>query len=403
MLLWIILALLTAAVAIAVLAPLLRPGNADATLSPDVAVYRQQLAEIEAERERGVLGPAEAEAARIEISRRLLAAAERAEGSSDATRPPSEATAAAKSAVPAGAQRIFLAAAVTIPALALGLYIMQGRPDMPAYSIAERRAPPSLEGTRLAEAIALVEARLRQHPEDGQGWDVIAPIYLKLGRYDDAVDAFARAIRLLGETPKRLSGFAESSILASNGIVGEAARKAYEKLAKSDPAAIEPRFWLAIAKEQNGEIAAAAADYRKLLADAPADAPWRAMVEERLTAVLARGGEAAERKPAPGGKAPDASGPPERGPSASEIEAAEKMSPEQRARMIEGMVAGLAERLKADGKDLAGWIRLVRAYAVLGRRDDALSALASARQAFPADEKALSELARLARALGLET
>ena len=127
------------------------------------------------------------------------------------------------------------------------------------------------------------------------------------------------------------------------------------------------------------------------------------MVEERIAAVAARGGETGDRKPAGDGKSPDAITPPERGPSASEVEAAEKMPPEQRARMIEGMVAGLAERLKANNQDLPGWLRLVRAYAVLGRRDDALSALASARQAFPADEKALSELARLARALGLET
>lgn len=401
MLLWLTLALLTAVSAIVVLAPLLKANSArsDAEHEADVAVYRQQLAEIEAERERGVLGTAEAEAARIEVSRRLLAAAERAEGLTGAKSDKAEAPAS----IPAGAQRVFLAAVVAIPALALGLYAMQGKPGMPAYPVAERRAPPTLEGTRLAEAIALVEARLRQHPEDGQGWDVIAPIYLRLGRYDDAVDAFSRAIRLLGETPKRLAGFAEASILASNGIIGEPARKAYEKLAKVDPAAIEPRFWLAMAKEQNGELAAAAADYRKLLADAPADAPWRAMVEERIAAVAARGGETGDRKPAGDGKSPDAITPPERGPSASEVEAAEKMPPEQRARMIEGMVAGLAERLKANNQDLPGWLRLVRAYAVLGRRDDALSALASARQAFPADEKALSELARLARALGLET
>ena len=401
MLLWTILALMTAAVAIVVLMPLLGRKPVATAASPDVAVYRQQLAEVEAERERGVLGPAEAEAARIEISRRLLAAAERAAESDAAARgllpPPAEAPPSSPAAVATGAQRIFLAAAVSMPALALGLYVVQGQPHMPGFPIAERRAPPSLEGTRLAEAIALVEARLRQHPEDGQGWDVIAPIYLKLGRYDDAVDAFMRAIRLLGETAKRLSGFAEASILASNGIVGEAARRAYEKLAKADPTAIEPRFWLAVAKEQNGELAVSAADYRKLLADAPADAPWRAMVEERLAAVAARSGDK-ETKP-PQGSGP----PPERGPSASEIEAAEKMSPEQRARLIEGMVAGLAERLKANGKDLAGWLRLVQAYAVLGRREDAISALASARQAFPADENALSELARLARTLGLET
>ena len=93
--------------------------------------------------------------------------------------------------------------------------------------------------------------------------------------------------------------------------------------------------------------------------------------------------------------------PPGPGPSAADVAAAEKLAPEDRARMIAQMVDGLAERLKRDGRDLAGWLRLVNAYAVLDRKDDARAALARARQHFPADEKALAELAALAKSLGL--
>jgi cytochrome c-type biogenesis protein CcmH len=234
-----------------------------------------------------------------------------------------------------------------------------------------------------------VEARLREHPEDGQGWDVIAPVYFKLGRFREAAAAYVTAARLQGETVRRLAGFAEASVLAADGIVSEEARVAYEKILKLEPGRPEPRFWLALAKEQDGKLDAALADYKGLLSDATADAPWRGAVESRIAEVSQRlGGTAA------GAVEP-------RGPTSADVAAAEKLAPGDRARMISQMVDGLAERLKRDGRDLAGWLRLVNAYVVLDRKDDARAALARARQHFPADEKALGELAALAKSLGL--
>ena len=95
---------------------------------------------------------------------------------------------------------------------------------------------------------------------------MIAPVYLKLGRFRDAADAYANAARLKGETAALLAGLAEASILASDGVVTEEARTAYEKILKLEPERIEPRFWLALAKEQDGRLAEALADYQ-----APAD------------------------------------------------------------------------------------------------------------------------------------
>ena len=246
-----------------------------------------------------------------------------------------------------------------------------------------------LEQADVGDLIAKVEARLREHPEDGQGWDVIAPIYFKLGRFREAAAAYASAARLEGETVRRLAGFAEAAVLAADGIVGEEARLAFEKILKLEPGRPEPRFWLALAKEQDGKLADALAEYKALLAEAPADAPWRGAVEGRIAEV--------SRRLAGTGKAE----PRARGPSAADVAAAEKLAPQDRARMIAQMVDGLAERLKRDGRDLAGWLRLVNAYAVLDRKDDARAALARARQHFPADEKALAELAALAKSLGL--
>jgi cytochrome c-type biogenesis protein CcmH len=375
MLLWITFAVLTATVLAAVLAPLGRARRATATADAGaLEVYRDQLSELESERARGLIEESDAAAARTEIARRLLASA------AEADRIP------AAPATPSSQRSLAAGIAVLVPLLALGVYLTYGSPGLPDYPHAAR-SQVALENAQIGELVAKVEARLREHPEDGEGWDVIAPVYLRLGRLRDATDAFAHAVRLKGESVKRLAGLAEASVLAADGVVTEDARLAYEKILKLEPGRPEARFWLALAKEQDGKLAEAVADYKAMLAQAPADATWRAAVEQRIAEVSQRLSGA---QPAP-----------LRGPSTEDMAAAEKLAPADRARMIAGMVEGLAQRLKRDGRDLAGWLRLVNAYVVLGRKDDALTALADARKTFGGDEKALSELAALANRLGL--
>ena len=251
-----------------------------------------------------------------------------------------------------------------------------------------------------------MELRLHQNPEDGQGWDVIGPVYMKQGRFQEAADAFSNATRILGENTRRLAGFAESTVLANDGIVTEPARTAYEKLMKLEPARIEPRFWLALAKEQDGKFAAATKDYEALLKDAPADATWRPMVIERLEAIQSKLGlqnssKVAATPPVRSSIPPSANI--ERGPSGEDVAAAGKLAPDQRQQMIEGMVQGLADRLKKDARDLAGWQRLIRAYSVMGRKTDALTALATARQTFKDEPLSLAALGNLAESLGLDS
>jgi cytochrome c-type biogenesis protein CcmH len=389
MLLWIAFALLTAAVLAWMLAPLARPAPADEALAPAEAgaraVYRDQLAEIEAERAAGLIGAAEAEAAKIEISRRLLASAARAE----------EAAAPGAAEPPAGTHhgRIALATAAGVALLTLGLYLAYGSPGTPDTLAAQANAARGQ--AELARMIAQVEARLRQAPDDGAGWEVIAPVYLKLGRYPDAAAAYANAARLQGESVKLLAGLAEASILAKDGVVTEEARAAYEKILKLEPGRAEPRFWLAMGKEQDGRLPEALADYRALLNEAVPDADYRDALETRVKEVSARiaaGGQ--EQQGRQSAKAPT-------GPTAADLEAAARLSPDQRQQMVVGMVEGLAQRLKRDGRDLAGWQRLLQAYTVLGRRDDARAALAEARRNFEGDARALSDLSGLAAKLGL--
>ncbi len=367
---WIAIATLAAAVTLAVTRPLLRePDSSSGNFSvADAAVYKDQLSEIENDRARGVLSEAESDAARAEVARRLLRAAE------PALRPEAPAN-----SLPAKIGFLHTGATLAIPLVSLGLYLVLGAPGMPGQPLQQRlaRTPTAASADDL---VAKVEARLREVPGDGKGWDVIAPVYMAQGRFGDAADAYANANRILGETPERLEGFAMASIRATNGMVNEFARKALTRALSLDPKKQDLRIWLGLAKEQDGDVAAAVADYRALLAEAPADAKWRGAVEARIADVEARGSDLATS------------------PAASQTPA--ELTPEVRA-MAEKMVDGLAEKLRANAKDLQGWLMLIRSQKMLARDADAASALSEARRQFAGDGKSLGDIDKLAKELGL--
>lgn len=404
MILWISFAVLAAAV-IAVLArPMLADGPDEAVddaQAADLAVYRDQLAEIEADRDRGLIDADEAESARAELARRLLQRSEHAADSSPKSSSPEAWLSPAK---------IAYATAATIPVLAVAIYLAIGSPSMPGMPQSARlNDQPDKAG--IEELVAKVEAQLRKSPEDGRGWDVIAPIYLRLQRFDDAANAFAQAIRLQGETQRRLRGFAEASVLANNGIVVEPARLAYRQILKARPGDHEARFWLAMADEQEGKLEAAETAYRKVLADAPDDAPWKGVVESRLSQIAAQrrnppampGLAQQSDEPSSASKtaADGATRPP--GPSAEDIAAARGMSKEDQQAFINTMVERLAGNLAKNPEDFEGWLRLVRAYSVLGRKEDASQALLSARKSAQGDSQKNARLDALASELGLGT
>ncbi len=380
MVLWISFAVLAAAVTLAVTRPLLRAGTAQSSPADgDLAVYRDQLAEIEAEKAQGLIPETEAEAARAEVARRLIKRVEE-----------KERIESGKLGRASLARQVAVYSAAALPVIAVGIYLAVGSPSLPGQPYEARLKAP-LEGASEADLVAQVEAHLRQNPEDGRGWDVIAPVYIRQGQFQRAADAYERAMRLLGESPKRLAGFARATILARDGIVTASAERAYGKMLALDPKSIEPRVWLAIAKEQEGDFAAAETAYRKLLDEVGPEGPWRAILQRRLKSI----------EPQQGGEADPGAAPaaPEIAPN--EMAKFRAMSPDERQKVINEMVDGLAARLKQDGKDLNGWMRLVRAYSVLGRTSDASAALADARSNFAGDEKSLAQLNALAQSLGI--
>jgi cytochrome c-type biogenesis protein CcmH len=381
MTLWLILALMTAAAVFAVLWPLGR--RATASGGDELVVYRDQMAEIGRDLEAGRIGTAEAEAARIEVLRRILAA----DAAQAESRP-------ARTGVPLALRRaVAVAALMLLPLGAAALYAALGSPGLPGEPLAARLTKPP-DHQSIETLVAQVEKHLEQHPTDGRGWELLVPVYLRMGRFDEAVKAERNVLTYSGETPDRQAGLGEAMVAAAQGIVTAEAGAAFKRALELDPKNAKARFYLGLAAEQDGRRDEAAKRWRELVAEAPPGAPYLAFVREALARVDP---DAAKSAPAPA--SPSIAAAP--GPNAAQVAAAADMTPEQRQTMIRGMVARLAERLKSDGRDLDGWLRLMRAYMVLGERDKARDAAADARRAIGNDADKLRRIDETAKGLGL--
>lgn len=368
MTLWLVFLLMTAVAIFAVLWPLSQ--RAPVKAGSDIAVYRDQLDEIERDRNAGLIGDREAESARTEVSRRLIAAA-------DATL-----------VVPAGGSPwrrriVALAALALLPLGAASLYLALGSPQLPGQPQAARSDLPA-DHQPIVELVGRVEAHLEQNPDDGRGWEVVGPVYMQLGRYDEAIKARRNVLRLLGPTAEREADLGEALTAGANGIVTAEAKAAFDRAVALNPADFRARYFVGLAAEQDGRPEAAADIWRKLLASAPADAAWKDFVREALARV------------------DPTAGAPQPGPSAADVAAAGEMSTEQRDTMIRGMVARLADRLKQDGSDVDGWLRLLRAYVVLGDKSQARAAADDARRALASEPDKLRQVNDLIKGLGLE-
>ena len=368
------LALMTAVAALAVLWPLSRARTLKATREADLAVYRDQLAEIARDAKSGRLPAAEAEAARIEVARRMLAA---------------DAAADAASADPAVAGRRRRAATIFallfVPVCAAALYAVMGSPGLPGAPLAERMAAAP-DRSDVAILVRRVEEHLQKNPNDGQGYEILAPIYLRLGRPEDSARAYGEAIRILGPSAERLSARGDALVVAADGLVTADAAKAFAAALALNPNEPRAAYFLGLAAEQDGRAQDAARIWGDLLARTPASALYRPMVAEALARV---GGTVPPAAPSPATP----------GPNAADVNAAAQMSPQDRNAMVRGMVERLAARLDQEPNDIDGWERLIRAYGVLGDKDKADAALKTARAAFKDDPAALARLDAAEKAL----
>jgi cytochrome c-type biogenesis protein CcmH len=390
--LWILIATMTAAAVLAVLWPLIRRAK-NTRSGSDIEVYRDQLDEIERDLKFGQIGAAEAEAARIEVSRRLIAAAESAgtiEFPHDdaaarrqgrrSRKKPSRRRAAAKQ--PSRHLRIVVgtAAVMLISVGTFFVYLKVGSPNLPGQPIAARVAEAQRKDPSVQQ-LAVLEKRTSEAPDDGIAWEAIAPIYSQVGRYGDAVTARRNALRLLDKTAEREADLGEALVTAANGIVTEEAKEAFHRSFRRDGANVSARFYIGLAAEQEGRKDEAARVWRELLADSPPEAPWRLLVQT----ALARVEPAASLVRKSGSN--DSAG------------AVANAAPEQREKMIRGMVDRLVVRLRQDGSDVDGWIQLVRSYVVLDEKEKALAAIADARRSLSAAPDKLRRLDEAAKRL----
>ena len=361
---WFIMAGMAAIAALAAIWPVLRaspqPADADPATS-EAAFYKAQLDEIQRDVERGQLPQSEAAGARAEAARRLISLRSETQAAPVANR-------RARLAVA-------VAIAVGVPVIALPLYAYLGQPLTPDEPLASR-PPANLASNDVEAAVAGVESHLIAKPDDGKGWAVIAPVYMRLERYEDAARAYSEALRLLGENGGRRAAYGEALVAAAGGVVTDQARETFLKALAEEPGQPQARFYLALAAEQDGKTAEAISGYEALVADAPPGAHWVEAVKARLASL--------KGVTAPGAAA-----------------GAPAAVPDAQKAMIEGMVSRLANRLASDGGSVDEWSRLIRAYTVLNEADKAKAALANARKALAPDANAVASLDALAHDLGL--
>ncbi len=366
MMLWFVFALMTAAAIFAVLWPLSRD-NRSRDGGNEETVYQDQLLEIERDVSAGLIGETEAQAARVEISRRLLAAVDRQRD------PPARSDIRSR-------RMAAVVALIGIPVVAFALYYPLGSPRVGDFPLAERGRSP--DGTQpLDNLVAQVEQHLEKNPTDGRGWSVLAPVLGRLGRFDDAIRAFRNSITYNGESAERRADLGEALVAGAGGVVTADAKIEFERAVALNADEVKASYYLGLAAEQDGHAAEAASIWQAMLAKAPADAPWRPLVRDALARV---GGS-----PAPV-------------LSDETVAAAKDMNERDRSAMIRGMVDRLATRLKQNGDDVEGWLRLVRAYMVMGDADRAKGALSDARQAVARDPERLRQLNEGLKNLGLD-
>ena len=390
--LWLFMAILACATLAALLYPLVRGARADAPtrVDYDIVVYRDQLAEIDAEIEAGTLDRSQADAARAEIHRRMLATED---ADLDSASAPLLETERYSRFV------VIVLIAVLLPVAAAAIYTTLGSPKIPGAPYAWRVArDPAFAESATAEKLA---QELRANPT-ADGYRRLAADYFDARNYQAAADADRRAIELGSNDARTWSELGEAITLASDGEVVPGALAAFANALTADAHSERARFYVGLAEAQIGNLRQAVAIWRDLQRTSDPSAPWMGMVADHIAAFSKQGGFAPESVPpaAPSADALKAGiasmmsaiKPP--GSAAASPDAAGAGQD-----MIHTMAARLAARMAQNPQDLSGWLRLLHSYVVLGDADKARAAADHVAALKPQDVPSLLALAEAQRAL----
>lgn len=396
--LWSSIALLTVGVLAIIILPLLRnrpeAGFDTQRADYDVALYKDQLKEVDRDLERGLLTGEQAEAVRTEIKRKLL-------NSTDGGKP--------EKAVSAGTSRRNILTAVVMSLFvalgAAGLYSYLGQPGREDLAYADRDIEAERnameDGQAEQEMQALLDQlarRLEKNPGDIKGWLLLGRSLIARRRYDESAAAYKHAVDLSPNDPEIAVDYAEAFIFSNKGQVDKETSGVLQKARKMSPADPKILYYIGLYKVQSGDTAGALQDWVDIVALSPDDAPWMPTIHRQIkSAFEASGIDPGSIKPsaealefakaqgitsgitpgiAPGKTTGNTSGATSApGPTAEDMKAAQQMSGEEQSQMIRGMVARLAEKMKQNPDDIGGWKRLARAYQVLGEKEKAQEAL----------------------------
>ena len=371
MTLWLTMAALTLAAVAFMLWPLLRRVDPVSRAAYDLEVYRAQLAELERDRQRGIIEPAEHVAAVREIERRLLDAAntlDKAAAPDPANTPARQHHRRAMRTAARGLALVLII--LLVPASAVLLYGRLGNPFIPGAPFAERPAVAETldAGDERRAALRELQSRAAAAPDDAGAWLALGRAHVVLIQYEEAVAAFERAVELTDNSPGALAMLGEAHVFAGEGFVTASARQNFDAALAADPTEPRARFYLGIADYQAGRTEAALERWVVLASDAAPDAPWLPTVRERIaTAARELGRDEVAllaTLPTPGN------------PDSNVNSTGDAPTPTEE--QITGMIASLAARLEDDPDDLEGWLMLGRSYLVVRQPRDALTAFTNA-------------------------
>jgi len=406
---WIIITLMAlAASALLVLALMRAQGGAGPAAAYDLRVYRDQLKEVDRDLARGVIGEADAERTRAEVSRRILAADAAARKSQDRSGPPQAVTmvTAVALAVMVIAGSVLLYRGLGAPGYGdLGLrhrieMAQDARESRPDQQAAEAQMPPMPPRQLDAEYTALVDklrSTVASRPGDARGHDLLAQHEANSGDFPAAYGAKARVIEIKGDaaTAQDYAEYAELMIMAAGGYVSPQAERALASALERDRSNGPARYYWGAMMAQTGRPDIAFRIWEETLRAGPSDAYWIAPIRGQIEEMAARAGVDYTLPPA-GGGAPMLAG-----PNSEDMAAAADMSSEDRQDMIRGMVDRLSDRLASDGGSAEEWARLIGALGVLGDSDRARAIHAEAQQTFAGDAEALAQIEAAARRAGV--
>lgn len=362
--LWLALTILCSAALIGMSLPLTRRDLEDEAIHSDNAIYKDQLKEVDRDLFNGAINAPEAEAARLEIKRRLTAS----EKNLSEAQPISSKW---RNAI------VFTTAAFVVLG-SVGLYVTLGSPNLPsAVKQSTLATPPTSDPTldQIAELVGKIKTHLQANPNDDAGWRMLGWSYSALQNYPQSAEAYSKAMALAPANTDYKSAYAEALVQTAQGVVTPKAQTLFAEVLAKAPKDSRARFYDALAHEQSDDQIGALDRWLALFEDTPPDAGWHDNIKQRIISLANATGR--------------------------DVSAVIQSQQDQQNILIRGMVERLAGKLVDNPNDLEGWLRLMQSYQVLNEPQKAKEALATALITFASDAAGTIKIKSKAKELGI--